>query len=149
MWRSIAAVLLAVAAAGHDELHELSFAETVQLVARASREGFRPLKTFRIEMHPRRDYWYNVTNVLPGASMCRIFEHPQLVYRCEWNQGKITLQDLAAQIGTALGDRWKRVNPSATVVRFEPHNPHRDGLVELRRLKAGADATFHRVNSIE
>jgi hypothetical protein len=149
MWRTIVAGLLAVAAAGHDEIHELSFAETVQLVVRASREGLRPLKTFRIEMHPSRDYWYNVTNVLPGASMCRIFEHPQLVYRCEWNRGKITLAALAAQIGTALGDRWKRVDPSATVVRFEPLNARREGLVELRQLKAGVDATFHRVISIE
>ena len=149
MWRHLAAGLLALSAAGHDEDHVLSFAETVQLVARASREGFRPLKTFRIEMHPRRDYWYNVTNVLPGAGLCRIFEHPQLVYRCEWNGRKTTLSALAAQIGSALGEPWKRVDVSATVVRFEPLNPRRDGLIELRQRTASLDATFHRVNSIE
>ena len=149
MWRSIVAGLVALsAAAAHDEHHQLSFAETVQLVARASREGFRPLKTFRIEMHPRRDYWYNVTNALPGAGMCRIFEHPQLIYRCEWNRGKTTLSALAAQIGAALGDLWKRVESPAAVV-FEPLNPRRDGLVELRQRSGAIEVTFHRVSSIE
>jgi hypothetical protein len=122
MWRGFVAGLVALAAAAHDDHIVLSFAETIQLVVRASREGFRPLKTFRIEIYPKRDYWYNVTNTLPGASQCRVFEHPQLVYRCEWTRTKETVTSIAGQIGLALGEPWKRIDGNDTLLRFEPLN---------------------------
>ena len=143
MVRCFLAGLLVLTAAAHDEHLTLSFAETVQLVVRASREGFRPLKTFRIEMHPSRDYWYNVTNTLPGASQCRVFEHPQLVYRCEWARGKQTVAGIAAQIGAALGDPWNRAD-TAKALRFEPLNPRREGGIEIRQRGNGIEVTFYR-----
>lgn len=136
--------MLAVSAAAHDEHLQLSFAETVQLVARASREAFRPLKTFRIELHPSREYWYNVTNALPGAATCRIFEHPRLVYRCEWSRGKQTLERLSADIAAALGEGWKRVQRSSTLVRLEPANPVRDPAVDVHHRPSGVEVTFYR-----
>ena len=146
MWRGFFAGFLVLAAVAQDDHNHLtlSFAETIQLVVRASREGFRPLKTFRIEMHPKRDYWYNVTNVLPGATQCRVFEHPQMVYRCEWTRTKESVASLAGQIGPALGEPWKRGDASAALVRFEPLNVRREGLVEIRGRGNTIEVTFFR-----
>src|SRR5262245_34337105 len=95
--RSLAALILLAGAGScipvvsaspfHDDEHgPRSLKEVVQSLIRASRENLRPLKTSRIEMHPSRDYWYEVETKLPGARTCRIYEHPQMVYRCEWNR---------------------------------------------------------------
>lgn len=127
--------------AHEDEHMTLSFAETVQLIVRASREGLRPLKTFRIEMHPSRDYWYHVTNALPGASTCRIFEHPRLLYKCEWTKPAPAgeFRSLATQIEAALGDPWTRTD-RPSLVRFDPKNVRREGVVEVRD-RGGARTT--------
>jgi hypothetical protein len=134
---SLCVLVWAGVATAHENEHlTLSFAETVQLLVRASREGLRPLKTFRIEIHPSRDYWYNVTNALPGATTCRIFEHPRMIYKCEWTKkvraGDAPLfKDLATQIEAALGDPWTRTDHPA-VVRFDPKNVRREGVIEIR-----------------
>jgi hypothetical protein len=91
----------------HDHDPE-TFKETLHRTVRASRENLRPLKTSRIEKYPGRDYWYEVETTLPGAQICRIYEHPQMVYRCEWkraaNQTPRSLYETAArQFAEALG----------------------------------------------
>jgi hypothetical protein len=51
-----------------DEEHEQkTFKEVVQRLVRASRENLRPIKTFRVNMHPSLEYWYEVEVMLPGA----------------------------------------------------------------------------------
>ncbi len=67
---------------------DVTFEEALRLVIVAGRERFRPLKSFRVEVHPGRDYWYEVKVAFPGAEWCRIYEHPEMVYVCNWRKSK-------------------------------------------------------------
>jgi hypothetical protein len=125
----------------HDDEHgPQSFKEVVQRLVRASRENLRPLRTFRIERHPSADYWYEVEVKLPGAKTCRIYEHPQMVYRCEWNRARNVLVNSAyanavKSIETALDTTNWTVRSSSDgtfVTRFEPVNPRRYPVFEVR-----------------
>ena len=116
----------------HDDEHgPQSFKEIVQKLVRASRENLRPLKTFRVEMKPGREYWYEVEVKLPGAKTCRIYEHPQMVYRCEWNRaptesGNSVYTTVVNRIEEALdSSNWtvRRSSNKVSVTRFEPVNP--------------------------
>jgi hypothetical protein len=107
----------------HDE-HSPGFAPTLRRVIRAGRERFRPIKSFRVEMRPGREYWYESEEGLPGASICRIYEHPELIYVCEWKNQKAgaatTHAELVKRVESALGDRWTRADAkSRGVTRFE------------------------------
>jgi hypothetical protein len=115
-----------------------SFESALHRVIRASRERFRPVQTFRIDNYPGRDYWYEVDTPLPGAALCRVFEHPELIYQCEWTSRKktpkpLTFIELADQMERSLGTSWTRTsrNREGTVL-FEPKNPRREGIVEVR-----------------
>jgi hypothetical protein len=115
-----------------------SFESALHRVIRASRERFRPVQTFRVNMYPGRDYWYEVDTPLPGATLCRVFEHPELTYQCEWTRSKRTPKplpfvELADQMERSLGTPWTRRNREKEgTVLFEPKNPRREGVVELR-----------------
>jgi hypothetical protein len=135
--RALVILALAVCSSGglHDQDEPESFQEMVQRIVRSSRENMRPLKTSRIEMRPSMDYWYEVTHVLPGARTCRVYEHPEMVYKCEWKHGKdisAAYERVANDLAGALGGvDWKTVS-SRRVTRFEPFNPKRNGIVEVR-----------------
>jgi hypothetical protein len=125
----------------HDDEHgPQSFKEIVQKLVRASRENLRPLKTFRVEMKPGREYWYEVEVKLPGAKTCRIYEHPQMVYRCEWNRaptesGDSVYTTVVNRIEEALdSSNWtvRRSSNKVSVTRFEPVNPRRHPVFEVR-----------------
>ena len=91
-------------------------------------------------MHPRGGYWYEVAVLLPGAEICRIYEHPQLVYRCEWHApNKNTVgsvyTSMVKNVQDALGSTEWTAHSSANegpVTRFEPANPRRNPLIEVR-----------------
>ncbi len=144
----LTAVLLACQAApvpaqhDHDDEHPKDFKGVLEALLRASRENLAPLKTVRIEMRPGRTYWYEVEIALPGARQCRIYEHPRPVYQCQLpGSGYANLvKDAAAVLG---GEQWKQV-AGAQSVRFEPVNPRRDALLEIRvkGAKAAAVAEF-------
>ena len=131
-----AALLTCCVSAAHDHGDgPASFRDTVQLILRSSRENLRPLKASRIEIHPRRDYWYEVTDVLPGARVCRIYEHPAMVYKCEWKAEtdvSAAFARLVSDIGAVLGTEDWLPAPGARQMRFEPVNPLRNGVVEVR-----------------
>ncbi len=123
-----------------DEPGPQSFKEIVQRLVRASRENLRPVRTFRVEMHPSGDYWYEVEVKLPRAKICRIYEHPKMVYRCEWKSSSnlpinAIYTDVVKHIEEALGSTdWsvpKSLN-GARVTRFEPVNPRRNPVFEVR-----------------
>jgi hypothetical protein len=118
--------------------HHNSFASVLHRVIRASRERFRPVQTFRIDMYPSREYWYEVDTPLPGATLCRVFEHPELIYECEWTRSRKApappaFVELADQLERSLGAAWTRTNGDKHgTVLFKPKKPEREGLVELR-----------------
>jgi hypothetical protein len=123
----------------HDEEEEQqTFREVVQRLVRASRENLRPMKSFRINMHPSLEYWYEVVVMLPGAKTCRIYEHPKMVYRCEWTMPKSAAAEtvyghVVKAIEEALGPTDWRVRSAASGTRFEPVNPHRNPVWEIRK----------------
>lgn len=139
---TLLAVALLPAQHDHDDEHPKDFKGIVQALLRASRENLVPLKTVRIEMRPGRAYWYEVEIALPGARQCRIYEHPRPVYRCEVPAGGYAtlVKDVAEVLGS---EQWKQV-AGAQSTRFEPLNPRRDALLEIRAkgAKAAAVAEF-------
>ena len=122
----------------HDDEHPKDFKGVLQALLRASRENLVPLKTVRIEMRPGRTYWYEVEITLPGARQCRIYEHPRPVYRCELPGSAYAnlVKDVASVLGS---EQWKQV-AVAQSARFEPANPRRDALLEVRVKGAKAAA---------
>lgn len=139
----LAFVLSSVAPAGaaplHDEdsLESGRFQEVMHRLIRASREKLRPLKTFRIDMRPGSVYWYEVDVVLPGAEKCRIYEHPEMVYRCEWKRpADVPSATVYASLVRALKETLSQtdwtVQASSGVTQFQPVNPRRNPLIEVR-----------------
>ena len=136
-----------------DHTHDLSLKDVLHRIVRASRERFSPQKTFRVEMHPKRDYWYEVESSLPGATTCRIYEHPELIYQCEWFKDKRTpnppsFSQLAHNVEAALGEKWTRSEPkSGRLVIFEPKDPTREGVIDLKSHNTSSrrlELTIHR-----
>ena len=131
---------------GSDD-REPAFRDVVHRLVRASRENLRPIKTFRINMHPSLEYWYEVEVMLPGAKTCRIYEHPRMVYRCEWKKpdnvaAKIVYAGVVQELKEALGQADWTVHASshaAHLTRFEPVNPRRNPVWEVRL--AGSKST--------
>ena len=145
----IAFVCSAVASGWHDDEDEpRTFKSIVQLIVRSSRENLRPLKTSRMEMRPSMHYWYEVTDVLPGAQTCRIYEHPRMVYKCDWKRSRdaaVTQKRVAKEIGDALGSTEFRVVESQTTTRFEPLNSHRNPLVQVTVANGAVEVTVYPV----
>jgi hypothetical protein len=132
-----------------DEHHnDHSFESVLKRVIRASRERFRPVQTFRIDNYPNGDYWYEVDHPLPGATLCRVFEHPELIYQCEWTSSKKTPKiptfvELADQMERSLGASWTRTNREmGRIVLFEPKN-RREGVVEVRSRDRAGRSLLH------
>ena len=129
-----------------DEEHDpQSFKEVVHRLIRASRENLRPLKTFRVDMHPAGNYWYEVTVLLPGAKICRIFEHPRMVYWCEWKKANnvpatAVYKSVVESFQAALGSNdWNGGARSPGILtRFEPANPRRNPAIEVRLVGSNA-----------
>ena len=70
-----------------DEHKPLTLDVRLKLIVSAGRERFRPIMTYRVDMVPSGSSWYEVNNSVPGASFCRVYEHPQVIYTCEWTRG--------------------------------------------------------------
>lgn len=123
----------------HDDDHGLeSLKEVLQRIVRASRENLRPLKTSRIEIHPGDLYWYEVDTTLPGARTCRIYEHPKIVYQCEW---KNSSTEPAASLYTGVVKQFREVlastdwdlrTDSRKLTEFVPKDPWRNPLIQIR-----------------
>jgi hypothetical protein len=117
-----------------------TFPDIVQRLVRASRERLRPLKTFRVDMHPSLEYWYEVEVLLPGAETCRIYEHPRMVYRCEMKvpknlPAKAVYGDVVKDVQAGLGSTdWTTHSSSdrREITRFEPVDPRRNPEIEVR-----------------
>jgi len=83
------------------------------------------------------NYWYEVTNALPGATSCRIFEHPTMMYVCEWRMNSkgsknVTFGELDKQVAAALGSDWTATRlPDISGRRFEPQNSARFPVIEI------------------
>jgi hypothetical protein len=120
----------------HDGDHGGSdFGSALRRVIHAGREQFAPLKSFRVDIRPGRNSWYEVKASLPGADTCRIYEHPQPVYRCEWRRKREAgaasgYPELVRRVEAALGDEWSRVNRGKST-RFASRKP-RSGRIEVR-----------------
>jgi hypothetical protein len=146
-WRVLLVLVACTAWCHDDEDKDETFEAVVQRIVRASRENLRPLKASRIEMRPSMHYWYEVTDIIPGAALCRIYEHPRMVYRCEWKSRSAgplhdkLVKDLAAVLGT---DEWT-LHRSATGTRFEPVKPNRNGVVDVLLKPAGVEVAFYPV----
>lgn len=147
-WQTVL-VLLACAAWAHDDHEEKdeSFKGVVQLIVRASRENLRPLKTSRIEMHPSMHYWYEVSDLIPGATMCRIYEHPRMVYRCEWatKSPRPVYDKLVKDLVMSLGSEDWVLKKAATSTRFDPVRPNRNGVIDVRLGGPGVETMFYPV----
>jgi hypothetical protein len=132
-----------------EQHHDDSFESVLQRVIRASRERFRPVQTFRIDNYPNGDYWYEVDHPLPGATLCRVFEHPELIYQCEWIRSKKTpkiptFDELAAQVERSLGTSWTRTNrDTGRTVVFGRMNTRREGMVEVRSRDSAGRSLLH------
>jgi len=122
----------------HDEGPE-TFESTLHLILRSSRENLRPLKTFRIEQRPSNDYWYEVTDSLPGAA-CRIFEHPRMVYQCTWTLAKpggpADSAALVGEIVKAAPEQYEIVRKKGTI-SMEPKEIRRYPVMEIAGERAG------------
>ena len=72
-----------------------------------------------------------------GATTCRIYEHPELVYKCEWTKTKKTpnppsFAQLAHMVEAALGQKWIRSDRSSGGrATFQPKDATREGTIEL------------------
>jgi hypothetical protein len=117
----------------HDDEKE-TFQSLISLIVRSAREKLRPLKTFRIEARPSNDYWYEVTDTLPGAD-CRIYEHPRMVYQCVWTSAKpggpASQSGLIDEIRKASPEMWTVVRHGASQVTLEPREARRYPLMEI------------------
>jgi hypothetical protein len=117
MIASLLALLLTIGSAApalsqdrHDH-EKLPLNILLMLITSSARERFRPIMTYRVEMRPSRDEYYNSKYTLPEAEWCRIFEHPQLVFACEWKSDrKRAIGDFVKQYQDALGEGWKRTD---------------------------------------
>ena len=122
----------------HDEDKDESFEAVVERIVRAARENLRPLKASRIEMHPSMHYWYEVTDTIPGASMCRIYEHPRMMYKCEW-KSPAAYENVVTQLAKVLGSEEWTLKTLARSAVFEPSRAHRNGSFEVRRIGSGME----------
>ena len=99
-------------------------------------------------MVPSGSSWYEVNNSVPGASFCRVYEHPQVIYTCEWTRGPKApiFSALAKEIEEALETRWKRADQSGRrkIARFAPINADsRDGIIQLEETNTGLKLVVH------
>jgi hypothetical protein len=134
LWAAAGAILVVLTAFAQDSHDEPeTFDSILNVVIRASRERLRPLKTFRIEQRPGTDYWYEVTETLPGAE-CRILEHPRMVYQCTWTASKkggpAGSEALMNEINKAAPDKYVIVK-TKRVISFEPREPRRYPPMEI------------------
>ena len=113
-----------------------------QLVS-ASRERFRPVMTYRVDMRPRGNSWYEAKYALPEALWCRVFEHPRLRYECEWGaKPKRDFGQFTKQYEDALGKGWQRGEGHAKTVRFTATERTRNGDIEIVDGPAGIRLTI-------
>lgn len=104
------------------------------LLVSASRERFRPIRTYRVDMRPRGGSWYHVKHSLPDAEVCRIYEYPEMIYVCEWSaKQKLEFDGFVKRYQTALGEGWKRTEDSgnAKLVRLEKSGRRPEGRIEI------------------
>lgn len=138
---------LQLAGQQHDD-HDHGPATVEVLVAQlisASRERFRPVMTYRVDMRPRGNSWYEAKYVLPDAQSCRVYEHPQMRYVCEWsNKPKRDFAAFVKQYETLLGPGWKRTDSSGKrkTVRFSATERQRNGDWEITEQEAGIQLTI-------
>lgn len=123
----------------------------VQLIS-ASRERFRPVMTYRVDMRPRGNSWYEAKYVLPEAQSCRVYEQPQMRYVCEW--GLTPKRDFAAfvkQYEDLLGQGWKRVDGAGKrkSVRFSATERQRNGDWEIAETETGIRLTIFAMQNPE
>jgi hypothetical protein len=115
----------------HDEKE--TFQSLMNLIVRSARERLRPLKTFRIEQRPSNNYWYEVTDVLPGSE-CRIYEHPRMVYHCIWTVSKqggpANVTALLGEIERSSPGQWA-VEAGKGITVLAPKEPRRYPLMEI------------------
>jgi hypothetical protein len=118
MARVAVGVVAAVAALGWqpepaESASQKELRRGLQLVVRASREQFRPMRGARIDIRPGSETWFDARHTLPGADSCRVYEHP-LLYTCRWEKApgrgdmQAFLRSLTAEVEAALGDGWER-----------------------------------------
>jgi hypothetical protein len=112
----------------------------MNMVIRASREQFKPMRGARIDIRPGRETWFQANRDLPMATSCRVYEHPQK-YTCIWERSPVR-RDLAAffrtltvEVEAVLGDSWERSGGAAGQVRFREKD---EGTGVLLAREAGA-----------
>ncbi|MFN7932111.1 MAG: hypothetical protein U0R19_02215 [Bryobacteraceae bacterium] len=148
---SLAALLAAQQHDDHDHGPATPEVLVAQLIS-ASRERFRPVMTYRVDMRPRGNSWYEAKYVLPEAQSCRVFEQPQMRYVCEW--GLKPKRDFAAfvkQYEGLLGQGWKRTDGVGKFksVRFSAVERQRNGDWEIAETEAGIRLTIFAMPSPE
>jgi hypothetical protein len=112
----------------------------------AGRERFRSLLTYRVDMRPRGESWHEVRLQLPGATHCRVYEHPELIYTCEFPAKTNPFVDFTQRIETALGAKWKRsdVPGKRKRSRFDSMDERkRDGWIEIAEIDGDVKFVLH------
>ncbi len=151
VWLSLAALLPGQQHDDHDH-GPLTLEVLVLQLTSASRERFRPVMTYRVDMRPRGNSWYEAKYILPEAQSCRVYEQPRMRYVCEW--GLKPKRDFAAfvkQYETLLGQGWKRVDGTgkSKSVRFSAVERQRNGDWEIAELEGGIRLTIFATQSPE
>ncbi|MBL8175451.1 MAG: hypothetical protein JNK48_12325 [Bryobacterales bacterium] len=149
-WASVM-LCLAPLLCGQKDDHEhgpVTFTVLLEQLVSASRERFRPVMTYRVDMRPRGNSWYEAKYILPEAQSCRVYEHPQLRYVCEWSaKPKRDFDQFVKTYEEGLGKGWQRTEVPGRVrtVRFTATERTRNGDIEITDAATGIRLTMFAV----